>query len=230
MAINPGRTSAWGARMSRALAEISGLQCAPGSLAEYRDSARKSGKRLPDELEDQECSICFAGAEIEGISRANGSTFVFEAESALPAMPVGSEMRLKCREGSLRCLVLGAEENRLRLARAPNRCERRRHTRHPVEGVAVVHFPEGREAEASLTDLSEGGAGIVSGCLLEVGEPVRLFLRVAGLKRISYEVDGWVANCKPGSGHGFCIGIQFRDLPEDLKDEIRRMRQPKHPE
>jgi hypothetical protein len=216
--------------MSRAFGEILGVEPTAGAGNDLRAAARAAGRPLPDEVGEQECSLCLAQLQADGFSRGNGPTFEFESEVLLPKIPVGAEVRLKCRQGSLRCLVLRADERCLRLARAPNRCERRRHPRFHVEGVAVVHFSSDHEAEARIRDISEGGTGVVSGCLLEVGAPVRLFLRISGLKKISYEVEGWVANCKPNAGDGYCIGIQFQDLPEDLKQEIRRLHSPQQAE
>ncbi|MEW5882698.1 MAG: PilZ domain-containing protein [Armatimonadota bacterium] len=227
MAVVPGTDAAWGEAMLRAMAEALGNRHHPpkdGDLQRYRRECATHGKRFPDEIADGEAAIEIAGRGfVEGICLNEGAVTRFLQTDEPALLPPGAEVRLRTPSGALRCLVLRNERDALLLARAPNRCERRRHPRHPVSGVAVVRIA-GTERECSLRDISEGGLCAASEHIIEVGEPIAMFLRVAGLQELAFEADGIVANCRAdASGSGYQLGVAFTDLPDDLRSELARM-------
>ncbi len=227
MAVVPGTDAAWGETMLRALAEASGNHIhlpRDGDLARYRRECAAQGRRFPDEVPDGEAALEIAGRGfVEGVCLNEGPVTRFLQTDEPVLLPPGGEVRLRTRGGALRCLVLRNERDALLLSRAPNRCERRRHPRHAITGVAVVRIA-GTERECSLRDISEGGLCAVSEHIIEVGEPIAMFFRVAGLREFAFEADGVVANCRAdASGSGYQLGVAFTDLPDDLRSELARM-------
>lgn len=212
--------------MLRAMAEVTAnhrhLQKG-ADLKRFRKECAANGKPLPDEIPDGEGAIEVAGRGlIEGVCLNDGPVARFLPGGEPVTLSPGSEIRLRTLNGAVRCLVIRSEGETLVLARAPNRCERRRHPRYPVSGVAVVRVA-GSERECSLRDISEGGLCAVSEHIIEVGEPIAMFLRVAGLRNLVFEAQGVVANCRSDACGGYQLGVAFTDLPDDLRAELKRV-------
>ncbi|MER3412977.1 MAG: hypothetical protein C4341_01820 [Armatimonadota bacterium] len=227
MAVVPGTGAAWGEAMLRAMAEASGNHHHPpkdADLERYRKECTARGKRFPDEIADGEGAIEMAGkGMVEGVCLNEGPVARFLPSGGLVPLPPGAEVRLRTLGGAQRCLILRNEHEALLLTRAPNRCERRRHPRHAVSGVAMIRIGSA-ERECSLRDISEGGLCAVSEHVIEVGEPIAMFLRIAGLRDLVFEAEGVVANCRAdASGSGYQFGVAFTDLPDDLCAELSRM-------
>lgn len=227
MAVVPGTGSSWGETMLRAMAEASGnLRHTPfdGDLRRFRKECADHGRPFSDEIPDGEAAIEVAGRGlVEGICLNENPVARFLPSDEPVLLPPGAEVRLRTPGGVLRCLVLRSERDSLLLARAPNRCERRKHPRHAVSGLAVVRIA-GAERECSLQDISEGGLCAFSEHIIEVGEPITIFLRVAGLRDVVFEAEGVVANCRASaSASGYQFGVAFTDLPDDLRAELARM-------
>lgn len=227
MAVAPGTDAAWGEAMLRAIADACGagdLFHNAHSLQQFRKECASRGNRFADEIADCEAAIEIAGrGMVDGVCLNGGPVARFLPAGEALSLPAGAEVRLRTLHGAVRCLVLRNEAKALLLARAPNRCERRRHPRYPASGVAVVRIAD-KEHECSLRDISEGGFGAVSEHIIEVGEPVTIFLRLAGLREFVFEAEGIVANCRTDvSGAGYQFGVAFTDISDDLRAELGRM-------
>lgn len=226
MAVAPGTDAAWGEAMLRAMADAFGtsdLFHNAQSLQQFRKECALRGSRFADEIADCEAAIEIAGrGMVDGVCLNEGPVARFLPAGDALSLPAGAEVRLRTLNGAVRCLVLRNEGEGLLLARAPNRCERRRHPRYPVSGVAVVRIA-GTERECSLRDISEGGLCAISEHIIEVGEPVALFLRLAGLRELVFEAEGIVANCRADVPEaGYQLGVAFTDIPDDLRAELVR--------
>jgi hypothetical protein len=227
MAVAPGTDEAWGEAMLHAMAEASGIRDSfikGSSLQRLRQECASRGSRFPDEIADCEAAIEIAGrGMVDGVCLNAGPVARFLPAGEEICLPPGAEVRLRILGGAVRCLVLRSERESLLLARAPNRCERRRHPRYPVSGVAVVRIAD-TEHECSLRDISEGGLCAVSEHIIEVGEPVAILLRLAGLREFVFEAEGIVANSRADlSGAGYQFGVAFTDLSDDLRAELGRI-------
>lgn len=80
-----------------------------------------------------------------------------------------------------------------------------------VQGVTATITGEGKAVDATVVDLSVGGAGLVAACEIKKGEHVRvLFITPLG----NVDCDAEVRYCKPESIEEgtYRIGVQLEDL------------------
>src|SRR5581483_10833288 len=134
----------------------------------------------PQSVEFGECRIEQLGRPVEGAAQSLGlvSRFV-PVESPPEIWTPGSIGRLRHAGGSLRILVLGEHKGELLFARAPAHKDRRAFRRAMAEGVAILHL-DGMEKSADLFDISEGGVGLGAPFAVEIGESMRMLLRIEG--------------------------------------------------
>lgn len=99
------------------------------------------------------------------------------------------------------------------------------HRRVRSSGIAILKV--GNESRQALVrDISEGGVGLSGAFVLEAGEHLEMLLRLEGKRSISFECQGFVANCGggPTQANMDCwLGISFTNVPAEMREEIRRM-------
>lgn len=171
-----------------------------------------------------ECRLEHNSIKIEGLLRDCQTTLYFDSryDFDIPEIQPGNEVRIRYEGGSFRAVVLQCDNNRILLAKAPNRLERRVHTRVPVHGIAIVNL-ESQKYDSSIVDISEGGVGLTSAVPVELGQNVHILMRIEGKKNLPLEVDGVIASCKKISqeGNSCRIGIRFLRASEQVLQEIR---------
>ena len=171
-----------------------------------------------------ECRLEYNSTKIEGLLRDCQTTLHFDSHYGFDTfkMQPGNEVRIRYEGGSFRAIVLQCDNNRMLLAKAPNRLERRVHTRVPVQGVAIVNL-ESKEYDSSMVDISEGGIGLTTAVPVELGKNVQILMRIEGKKSLPLEVDGVIISCKKISqeGNSCRIGIKFSRASEQVMQEIR---------
>jgi len=173
----------------------------------------------------EECILEWKSRRVHGkIESAGKYVSKFEPIEDCQELPfVSTEIRIRHANGSIRALILRNENSRVWLVRAPTRRERREHPRVEVKGIALLRIANVSN-EGVLCDLSEGGVAISTPMFIEVGENVRLLLKLHGKSEIHLECEGIVANChaiQPGSGM-YRTGIRFTSLPENFLKAIRK--------
>lgn len=125
----------------------------------------------------------------------------------------------------MRIVVLGTTDNEYIFARAPSRLDRRAHSRCYAEGVALVQLG-GKQATLDLHDISEGGIGLGAPYAVEVGENIKLLLRLEGKSSLPLECEGVVRSCRriqPRPDGACHLGIKFTRLPAPLREAIQRL-------
>lgn len=120
----------------------------------------------------------------------------------------------------------------LDLADEVERTERRAYKRVEadleVELITYTTDMDGKRNQVSLagrtTDLSGGGAALVTGTALAVGETITMVLARRGAKKISLKAD--VCWCRPaprGAAYRNAVGIQFVRLTPDEGAELTQL-------
>lgn len=171
-----------------------------------------------------ECRLEYNSIKIEGLLRDCQTTLHFDSHYDFDTSKIqpGNEVRIRYEGGSFRAIVLQCDNNRILLAKAPNRLERRMHTRVPVHGVAIVNL-ESKKYDSSMVDISEGGVGLTTSIPVELGKNVHILMRIEGKKNLPLEADGVIISCRKISqeGNSCRIGIKFSRASEQVLQEIR---------
>lgn len=204
--------------------DLAGLPLQRGFETAKRALDARLGINCPLCIEHNECRLDWSTNEVEGTTKSDGQTCLFTPyEKLVEFPPIGQECRLRVENGSNRVIVLDTSESLIRIARAPSRVDRREFERTRVEGLAVVHLPTG-DSTASIFDISEGGVGLSSPFIVEIGSSVKILLKLEGKRKIPFECEGVVTSCRQVFQNEFGqhrVGIRFSSLPESIRDEIR---------
>lgn len=205
--------------------DLARLPLHKGFVTSKRVLDARLGITCPTCVEQIECRLDWHEIEVEGTIELEGQTSLFIPFETFDELPgKGQECRLRFDGGSIRVLVLSATSTGLKIVRAPSRVDKREFERKKITGLAIVHLPNG-DSDADMFDISEGGIGLSTPFLVEIGTSVSLLLKLEGLRNIPFECEGVVTSCREVVQNEFGqhrVGIRFSSLPDSIRDEIRR--------
>lgn len=99
----------------------------------------------------------------------------------------------------------------------PNLAERRQHFRFRVSLAARLHLESGKTLSGRVKDISMGGCYLQSLARVEIDEPVRCILQLAGEDVL--ELNSTVAFHRPYVG----LGLEFKSLTKEQTEKLKNI-------